>query len=260
MIRGRVIGLALLVALAATSTHSLAVTIRVSQESSAGAGDYNANVLGYITAYGHTGTIADFYQYGAPNGASYNGEANGGPLPISDRSLSFFVLASDGLNFVTVHDKPNDGDGGVTSMRTDLVGTTGAYTVVDDTVVDPPSVEGSWTSGGGATLWSRKRWADCCTDGFAIGDLTGMTEVFTEIATAQDFRDSLGFNIPTGEEDQWNLSGITDWYAMSSDGGSIELQLDAKRGVRFDFVPEPAPFVLAGIGLLGVLAARRRRS
>jgi hypothetical protein len=53
-----------------------AVTIRVSQESAAGVGDFDANVLGFVDSFDvSTLTPAGFYTF---SGSSYNGGPNGG--------------------------------------------------------------------------------------------------------------------------------------------------------------------------------------
>jgi hypothetical protein len=189
---------------------SEAVQIRVSQESSAGAGDFDANILGFIDSFFTGLSTAEFYQYGTPNGASYNGELNGGPLPVSSLSQVFFVDASDGLSLVVVHDNPNDGSGGSTRTQWDLSGDPdGAFVVVDD--------PGEGVLVNGPTQFvSSKTWFDCCTDGYAIGSLDGVWAMFGQFLAS-----------PTG---------IDQWAAVSSDGGSISLELDVGRRVRFDTI------------------------
>jgi len=71
-----------------------AVIYRVSQESSAGAGDFDANILGTINAYNTAGTIAQFYKYSIGFAASFNGSVGLTP----NKSHLFLVNASDGLN------------------------------------------------------------------------------------------------------------------------------------------------------------------
>jgi hypothetical protein len=82
-----------------------AVPIRVYQESSAGAGDFYNNYLGVINPYNTTKTSANYYDYDYSNNASYNGNQHGGPTPISNTTLVFFVEASDGLWLFVVHEK-----------------------------------------------------------------------------------------------------------------------------------------------------------
>lgn len=235
----RAIAVAVLVGSAGLAS---AATIQVSQESSAGAGDFDANVLGVIDAFETALTIADFYQYSSPDGASYNGDLNGGPSPISGTTQMFFVLASDGLNLVTVHDTPSDGSGGSTRMTTTLAGGAGgsaAFTVKDD-----PS-EGTATSDVGVDriFDTVHNWVGCCTDGYAIGDLGSAFTLFSAFDLT-----------PTG---------ILSWIAVDDGGGSLALVLDPERRVRFTVVdgvvPLPAPAVLLLGGLAALGATRRLR-
>jgi hypothetical protein len=188
--------------------NSEAVQIRVSQESSAGAGDFDANILGFIDPFIIGLTTATFYQYGVPNGASYNGELNGGPNPVSSLSQVFLVDAADGLSLVVVHDNPNDGTGGSTQTRWNLSGDTAAQLQADDPG-EPLAV-----SSGGTQFDSTKNWAPCCTDGYAIGSLDGGWAMFGQFLA-----------LP---------AGIDQWAAVSSDGGSIILELEVARRVRLD--------------------------
>ena len=215
-----------------------AVTIRVSQESGAGAGDFDANVLGFVDPFSTALTIAGFYQYSVPNGASYNGELNGGPIPISSLTQSFFVDAADGLHYVVVHDNPNDGSGGATRMTTVQVG--GAAGLANFSVEDDPS-EGTTVSNVGAdrVFDTVHNWAACCTDGYAIGALTS-GELLAQFDVA-----------PTG---------ISFWQATANVAANIALVVDPGRRVRFDVVPAPGTVALVGLGLLAGALARRRRA
>jgi hypothetical protein len=210
-----------------------AVLIRVSQESSAGAGDFDANVLGFVDPFVTALSTGDFYQYGTPHGASYNGELNGGPNPVSSLSQIFLVDASDGLSLVVVHDNPNDGSGGSTRTRWDLLGGDTA----DFRLGDDPGEGLSVT--GGTQFNSVKNWAPCCTDGYAIGSLDGMWTMYGQFTTA-----------PTG---------ITDWAVVDSDFSSVDLTLAPGQRVRLDPVPEPATVLLFSAGLAGLLRFRRSR-
>jgi hypothetical protein len=205
--------------------------IRVSQETAAGAGDFDSNVLGFISTYETTLTVAGFYSYNnGPNGASYNGELNGGPTPVSQMSQSFFVNGSDGLALVQVHDAANDGSGGSTTMQWILSGDTAAEVLADDP--GEPIV----VSAGGTQFDSTKNWIGCCTDGYAIGMLDG------------DWAMTGGFQ---------SFVGLGQWRATSADGNDIALD-DALR-VRFQTVPAPGVLGLLSVGLLGLGLMRRRR-
>ena len=84
--------------LVSVSFAAQSASIRVSQESAAGLGDFDANILGTIDTFDTALSIAGFYQYNVPDGASYNGDLNGGPAPISSVTQGFFVNATDGLH------------------------------------------------------------------------------------------------------------------------------------------------------------------
>lgn len=219
-----------------------ATSIRVAQESAAGAGDFDANVLGFIDTFDTGLTMAGFYQYNNPNGASYNGELNGGPLPISSLTQSFFVNASDGLHYVTLHDNPNDGPGGSTRMTTTLLGGAGgaaAFTVGDD-----PGEGISISDAGGDRMFDTVHgWIDCCTDGYAIGSLL-ITDVLLAVFDV----------VPTGV-DRWQSTGVVT--------PDLALVLEPGRRVRYDFIaeaPEPGTLALLGIGILGFGYRARRRA
>ena len=217
------------------STSAYAIPIRVSQESSTGAGDFDANVLGFIDPFVTGLTTAAFYQYGTPNAASYNGELNGGPLPVSSLSQVFLVDAADGLSLVVVHDNPNDGTGGSTQTRWNLTGDSAAQVLADDP--GEPVV----VSGGGTQFDSTKNWVSCCTDGYALGSLDGDWAMFGQFLTT-----------PTG---------ITNWAAVSNDFSSINLALSPGRRVRLDTVsvPDSAILFLLGPSLIGLVGFGRKK-
>lgn len=227
-----VAGLTAVLVLAASQASAL--TIRVSQESSAGAGDFNANVLGFITDYSSAMTTAGFYAYGVGNGSSYNGENNGGPLGLSGVTQTFFVNASDGLSLVTVHDVANDADGGTVTMRLDLSGDT-ANVVVQDDPTETVSV-----AGGGTIFTTSHTWIACCTDGYAVGSLDGGWTMLSQFTA--------------------DPSGISSWQATSFDGNDITLVLATGRRARFDVVSEPGTLAVLGLGLVGLGMARRRKA
>ncbi len=220
-------------ALAITS-NAYAINIRVSQESAPGAADFDANILGFVNEFNTGLTTAGFYQYNVPNGASYNGELNGGPIPVSSLSQVFLVNASDGLSLVVVHDNPSDGSGGSTQTRWNLMGDTATQILADD-----PG-ENLVVSMGGTQFDSTKNWIACCTDGYAIGSLDGNWSIFGQFLTA-----------PTG---------ITSWSVVSSDFTATPLVLTPGRRVRLDTVPEPGILALFGLGLAGLSFARRKKT
>ena len=240
MLRSSKIIAAALVSLAVVTSANAAL-IRVSQESSAGAGDFDANVLGTISTYSTTLSSTAFYQYNSPDGSSYNGEENGGPAPISNTTINFFALTSNGLTFYNVHDQPGDGDGGSVRMSWSLAGgDTAAFMVGDDGSEGlNPALNVQSTS-----FTTFHRWLDCCTDGFGLGTIDGAGwELFGEFDT----------------NDVFDGGSIANWSALSADGGIINLNLSLDRRVRFDMaVPEPSIIALFGAGLIGLGFVRRR--
>ena len=206
--------------------------IRVAQESSAGAGDFDSNVLGYVNAFSTGMTAADYYQYGSPKGASYNGQLNGGPDSVSGLSQIFMVDASDGLSLFVVHDKPSDGSGGKTKTQWNLLGDTAAEVLADD-----PS-EAVTVSAGGTQFNSTKNWFGCCTDGYVIGQLDGSWTMLGQ------FLD--------------DPNGINAWSVIDSDYSATSLVLENGRRVQLTQVPEPTTLLLLGLGLLGFGASKRK--
>ena len=147
-------------------------TIRVSQESSAGAGDFDANVLGVINSYSSALTAAQYYNYNTSFAASFDDGAQDVTLT-SNKSHVFFVDGADGLSVFFVHDKPQDGSGGGAEMTYDLVGDTASVLVRDDN-------ESTGLPSGPTHFETAHAWSPCCTDGMAIGSLDGDWSLFAE--------------------------------------------------------------------------------
>ena len=233
-----VVGGITLLGLFASGGVSRAEYYSVFQESAAGAGDFTSNFLGNIQGYTTTKTGVDFYQYGTPNGSSYNGEMNGGPEGVNRLSQLFLVEASDGLWLMLIHDKARDGSGGTCGIRCNLINDT-----IDTSffVSDDPN-EVNTLSAGNTQLNTSRNWAACCTDGVAVGDLDNNWEALVQF-TARP-------------------SGITSWQATSSDGNDLGLVLATGRRVKLLAVPEPTNLMLAGFAVAGLAggAWRRRRS
>lgn len=215
------------------STDAEATLIRVSQESAAGVGDFDANVLGSIEVFDSTLSAAAYYGYNTNFPASFDDGAQDVTL-VSNLSHFFFVNTTDGLVAFVVHDKPNDGTGGRAAMTLNLVGDTASLLVTDD-------IGEGIISGGPNLFQTMHNWIDCCTDGFVIGALDGDWSLFAEF-------DSRAW----GDFAGWTAIGGAGGFALTS-------QLNLR--VRFDqvSVPEPGTLALLGLGLAGMGLARRRK-
>lgn len=224
LVTGLVVGV---IGMAGVTFDARATLVKISQESSAGLGDFDANVLGYLNPFSTALTTSAFYQLGSPTTASYDGDLNGGPLAISNTTQLFMLSASDGLSMVVVHDKDGDGSSGTAKETWTLAGDTASILVADD---------GTEITGGPSVFTTNFSWVSCCTDGFAIGSLDN------------DWTMIGGFDA---------FSGITSWQAVSSGDGPIALTLTSGRRVRLQTIPEPGTLGLFLVGLAWF--ARRRR-
>lgn len=202
------------------TTAARADLVRVSQESSAGAGDFSSHVLGYVSIFsGGSSSLANYYSYDMPNNVSYG---NNPPTLTANRSHLFLVLGTDGLGLFVVHDKPLTANGGGSAnVDYTLTGDTAGFIVEDDP-------NDTYSNTGGTSFHTVHNWVSPNTDGTVIGTLNGTWSMYID------------FN-------SW--TGLTSWSALSGDGNDIALTLQANRRVLLDMVPVPVP---AGIQLSGL--------
>lgn len=225
-------------------SYSHAAVFYVAQESSAGAGDFDSNILGQIesfTASPASLTVAEFYDWyddagGGATGGSYNGHKHGGPDPLSNLSQLFLVDTSEGLSLFVVHDLQWDGSGGDADMQVDLTGGAADFLFYDDTHTEDP--DDTYTTVGGTLFSTTNDWGAGYTDGFVIGTIENNWTMFCQFTTG-----------PT------NIDG---WQAVSSDSSTISFALEEGRRVRLSPIPIPAAFWLLCSGLMGMVAFRNR--
>ena len=217
------------------SVPAQALQIRVAQESAAGAGDFDTNILGFIDSFSTTGTLADFYAY--DTNALFGGPSN---LTAPNTTNTFFVQGSDGLGFFLVHDRPNNprSTKGAADMRFELTGGDTASFLVQDDTVDLNDVFDTFA--GGTIFTTHNVWDPCCTDGGVIGSIDGSNwEFFAEFT-----------NTPTN---------ITDFLTYSNGSSNIALSLDTGRRVRYDIVPTPAAVLPILSGLFSAAHRKKKR-
>lgn len=182
--------------------------IQVAQESKPGKGDFDDNVLGYITPFQRKGTAEVYYGHTGPPGFT-------GPKPEieADRSHLFFVDGLDGLSLFSVHGPPGKGETAEAVTRIEIRGDSDRVvrTVEDDPEQRPRSPDTyktSWPLRFKAGYWWRNR----NTDGQA---LTGFDGDWQAVMTFE--------SVP---------SGFSEWVAYSAHGKKIPLELDEGRRVR----------------------------
>ena len=196
-----------------------AARIRVSQESSPGAGDFDNHVLGTVEAFDLSNrSAAEIYAYSESYYYSY-GER--GPALRDDTSLIFFAHTSEGLVLFVVHDRVDDPDGGVAVMRLKVEGDAPDARIL---VYDDPHGQRDYYEilEDDRLFISRQMWNLCCTDGVVLGPFTGLWRVLAEFLQQDDY---------FGTETLW---GLQHWTVLSADGAEVPLQLEKGRRVRLD--------------------------
>lgn len=190
----------------------------IAQESSPGAGDFDANVLGILLPFQTNGNANEFYGYNIPEGDSWNGP---NLVPIADRSHLLIARDPSGHSIHIVHDRaiPDDPDGGDAEVTLTLSNDAdGAFRSVED---DPQDF---YTGAAGESFFeSSHSWNVCCSDGVAYSGIDFGASALIEFA---DVRSST----PT-------IAGLSEWVLYSGDGTEIPLALEEGRRVRIVFVP-----------------------
>ena len=152
--------------------------------------------------------IADFYNYGSPDNASANT-----PIGLEDsnsgRSLAFLYLGDGQLDFVAIHDQPNDGSGGILDSYINGMSTSAAVSVYDD---QPRGSDTYAPDGFGGFVMHHQWWA-CCTDGFAVAppfDNVDETQCFDAMFAFAEPYDSLVLSEPEVTDDSgWQVAFAT---------------------------------------------------
>ena len=202
-------------------------SIRVSQESAPGAGDFASNVLGSIDAPSVASSAASLYAYDFPCDTSYNGTTI---TTVDQRTNLFLVDSSDGLVLFLVHDKPKDESGGEAQVAVDFTGLASPASIL--VVDDPTDPYQDMFTEDGASFTANHSWGDCCTDGFVIGPVTG--EGWSALV---EWRATPGIwpNV---------IGGLSEWVAHGTGGVEVQLALQEGRRVLLEHVP-PTPSCLA---------------
>ncbi len=227
-----------------STPYTYALKVNVAFESSAGAGDFDSNILGQIESFDTTPpllTVAAFYDWfdtagDGTTGGSYNGHKHGGPDPLSNLTQLFLVDTSEGMSLFVVHDLQWDGSSGDADMQFDLTADTADFLFYDDTHAE--DIDDTYATVGGTQFNTTNGWGAGYTDGFVIGSLDNnwsMLGQFTE-----------------------SPSGITGWQVVSSDLSTMSLSLEQGRRVRLSQVPIPATILLLGTGLVGLVGVRKK--
>ena len=180
--------------------------IRVSQETSPGAGDFDRNILGFIEALQTEGSAAAFYRYKA---ARYGNTA---PILTPSASHLFFVNGSDGVALFVVNNAPNRNEtsspGSEIRLRFELSGGTASILKSDD----GPEAK---SSEGGTVFTTDMDYAASYTDGLVIGTLPVGFTILGQ------------FTVPP--------RGLkAGWLVISRDGTVFPLQLVPGQRVRLD--------------------------
>lgn len=223
--------------------HAIANTvtmIRVSQESSAGAGDWEQNVLGVIRPWQTSQTPSDFYAYGSPIAASFNGT---NITLVEGQCHVFFVQtpAPTNLCLFIVLDRPGGAGGHAKTF---------VRTVPNmPSLMRPPELEDdtndctcSRSQPSQMLQWSKRPWTGADTDGLVYRGIDGIGWQ----------RLSLGFSQPPAAQTPEGCGGLcsdttspvflglTTWRAYSDGLPNVDLVLAEDRLAFFEPVADCA--------------------
>lgn len=190
-----------------------ATRIRVSQESRAGAGDFDRHVLGHIGPMKAEAGVDQAYAYNRWNRFSFNG-----PRPVLRANVShlFFVAAREGLTLFVVHDAVDNPDGGSAAMRIRVSGNRNNTRLLlrDDAFSESDSYD---VGRNGTDFYAWHNWYACCTDGLVLGPLAGQWKVYVQFIGDE------------GASGQAFVDGLSRWEALSIKG---RIRLELERGRR----------------------------
>jgi len=193
------------------------ILIEVSQESAPGADDFDSNVLGIIESSDFYLTPEQYYSWFSV-GTSFTGP---GFTASAGSSISVFRSASTGERCVVmVHDRSEDGSGGVARTLVEIQGdSNGAQPIVkDDDSVDNDTYD---VSPDGLFHTMYNAWSPCCTDGVVLGAMEGQWSALVEF-TEQP-------------------SGILSWSALSRGTTPLPLVLEPGRRARLRSLEDSPP-------------------
>ena len=210
------------------------IMIEVAQESAAGAGDFDANILGVVETFDTDLTAEAYYNWDTSDFSFDPPSGQYQPATADDQSSVFFGNTADGLTLFHVHDNDETSSSGGSASNT--------WTIQNDTAeflaLDDANGDETYLGGGTADLSVPNfGWSGSRTDGAAIGSLDGDWAVLTSF-------------------DSFN--GLNTWKALSVDGTDVDLALEVGRRARFRVVPTPGAVALFGLAAIGFRRRRRR--
>ena len=241
-----------------TSALSIILFLAISSNSWAGPVldiDFNGNSL-LLGTFESPESGADFYNYGSPFGASANPVYPGTstPIPLVADAAQIFAHVNSNTNelsFGLILEKPN-GSGGGTFAADVLWSAPATLTLMDD-VGDNFGTVGTPASASPINL--SFAWVDCCTDGFVLSGFDP-SDLFIDLSnvTGSDLTQVI-FLSPDGPSQNLAFEFPQDQFNISI--AACDPQTDPN-GCVVPTVPEPAPFILLGLGLT-LLGWNRRK-